>query len=345
MAEMAGLSALTMDWASTDVPQAFKKFKTICQLMFDGPLAEKSEAVKVKYLLLWSGEEGIDVSSTWDLTDNESNTLSVYWDRFGKYVAPKCNFRIARFKLRSMKQDNGESVDAYMKTVRILARECKYTDTNEHMLDTLIFGTNSEHVQSKLIQRDETLSLDEAIDIARTEEATKQQLQSLKAESNIHAMSNRRPHATRKPWHNASNYGTTHDGKSTQNQRYSSKPQQCDTAHCSHCGRRCGRFYTNAIEECAAYGSTCRGCGKANHWIKMCMTGAKDARTRWPTRPVMAKKQGIHAWTGKLPWQVYPSPSYSFSATQRCVQDGRSLRLGTRTRCSIFNLEEGYLLK
>ena len=148
--------------------------------MFDGPLAEKSEAVKVKYLLLWSGEEGIDVSSTWELTDNESNTLSVYWDRFGKYVAPKSNFRIARFKLRSMKQDNGESVDAYMKTVRILARECKYTDTNEHMLDTLIFGTNSEHVQSKLIQRDETLSLDEAIDIARTEEATKQQLQSLK---------------------------------------------------------------------------------------------------------------------------------------------------------------------
>ena len=27
----------------------------------------------------------------------------------------------------------------------------------------------------------------------------------------------------------------------------------------------------------------------------MCMAGAKDARTRWPTRPVMTKKQGIHA--------------------------------------------------
>ena len=67
----------------------------------------------MKYLLLWSGEEGIDVSSTWDLSDTESNILSVYWDRFGKYVAPKSNFRIARFKLRSMKQDNGESVDAY----------------------------------------------------------------------------------------------------------------------------------------------------------------------------------------------------------------------------------------
>ena len=27
----------------------------------------------------------------------------------------------------------------------------------------------------------------------------------------------------------------------------------------------------------------------------MCMAGAKDARTRWPTRQVMTKKQGIHA--------------------------------------------------
>ena len=71
MAESAGLSAPTMGWASTDVRQAFKKFKTICQLMFDGPLAETTEPVKVKYLLLWSREECIDVSSNWDLTDNE----------------------------------------------------------------------------------------------------------------------------------------------------------------------------------------------------------------------------------------------------------------------------------
>ena len=107
-------------------------------------------------------------------------------------------------------------------------------------------------------------------------------------------MSNRRPQATRKPWHNAANYGTKHDGRSTQNQGYSSKRQQCASDHCRHCGRQCGRLYTNVFEDCPAFGSTCRGCGKANHWIKMCMAGAKDARTR-PTRPVMTKKQGIHA--------------------------------------------------
>ena len=39
------------------------------------------------------------------------------------------------------------------------------------MPDTLIFGTNTERVQSKLIQSDETPSQDKAIDIARTEDS------------------------------------------------------------------------------------------------------------------------------------------------------------------------------
>ena len=37
--------------------------------------------------------------------------------------------------------------------------------------------------------------------------------------------------------------------------------------------------------------------------------------------------------------------TYSVSATQRFLRDERSLRLGTITRCCIFKLEEGYLLK
>ena len=68
----------TMNWASTDVQQAFNKFKTKCQIMFDGPVAGKNEAVKVKHLLMWSGEEGFGVSRTWDLSDTESNTLMMF---------------------------------------------------------------------------------------------------------------------------------------------------------------------------------------------------------------------------------------------------------------------------
>ena len=99
MAELAGLPIPRMDWSSTDAPQAFKKFKSLCQLYFTGPLKGKSEEEQVSYLLIWSGEEGIELVSTWSLTADEKKQLSTYWEKFEDFVAPRSNFRLARYKI------------------------------------------------------------------------------------------------------------------------------------------------------------------------------------------------------------------------------------------------------
>ncbi|KAK3752542.1 hypothetical protein QZH41_016321, partial [Actinostola sp. cb2023] len=59
------------------------------------PLTAKSEEEKISYLLIWSGEEGIELVSTWSLTNEEKKKLSTYWKKFEEYVAPKSNFRLA----------------------------------------------------------------------------------------------------------------------------------------------------------------------------------------------------------------------------------------------------------
>ena len=52
-------------------------------------------------------------------------------------------------------------------------KECKFTNSDEHIIDDLIFGSNHKRVQSyKLLEHDDSLNLDKAIDIARTQEAT-----------------------------------------------------------------------------------------------------------------------------------------------------------------------------
>lgn len=56
-------------------------------------------------------------------------------------------------------------------------KECKYTSPDEHIIDALAFGSNNLRVQSKLLKHDDTLTLDKAIIIAGTEEATINQLQ------------------------------------------------------------------------------------------------------------------------------------------------------------------------
>ena len=99
MAELAGLPAPKMDWHALDMPQALKKFKAVCELYFSGPLKEKSEQEKISYLLIWSGDEGIELVSTWHLTNEEEKKLDTYWAKFESYVSPKSNFRLARYKL------------------------------------------------------------------------------------------------------------------------------------------------------------------------------------------------------------------------------------------------------
>ena len=57
--------APTMDWTSPgDLHRQFQTFKQKCQLIFDGPLAEKTEPYKVRTLLLWSDDKGPEIYNT-----------------------------------------------------------------------------------------------------------------------------------------------------------------------------------------------------------------------------------------------------------------------------------------
>jgi len=118
--------------------------------------------------------------STWTLTADDKKKLSTYWERFEEYVARRSNFRLARYKLHTLKQKPGESVDSFLKKDRILVTECKYTNPDEHIIDALIFGSNNPRLQSKLLEYDSTLTLSKAVSIVWTQEATSNQLQDIR---------------------------------------------------------------------------------------------------------------------------------------------------------------------
>ena len=106
MAELAGLPTPSMDWHSPDAPQAFKKFKARCELYFSGPLKEKSEEEQVSYLLIWSGDDGIELVSTWALT---AHTV----DCFANYYNKKVEKFFSRFW-----NPNSSGVDFFVQNVR-----------------------------------------------------------------------------------------------------------------------------------------------------------------------------------------------------------------------------------
>lgn len=264
MAELAGLPSPRMDWHSSDPPQTFRKFRATCELYFSGPLKDKSEEEKISYLLIWTGDEGIELASTWSLTADQKKKLSTYWDKFEDYVAPKSNFRLARFKLRTIKQGKDETVDSFLKQVRVLVSECKFTNTEEHIIDALIFGSNNSRVQSKLLEQDATLTLDKAIDIARTQEATSHQLHDIR--------------------------GTTTN--EVHNLKHTPKPASRPT-----CGN-CGTVHDLSNKTlCPAHGTKCKACGKANHWKQVCRSSKANKSQHKPRKgPNKGRpRQAVHS--------------------------------------------------
>ena len=137
MASLQGIPTPTIDWSSSCLDESYENFKETCELIFDGPLSGLDEKRKINYLKLWCGNEGRALIKTWLLSDADKVKIDKYWTNFKEYVKPKSNFRLARFKLRACRQEEGEAIDVYVKKLRIILAECKYPaeQCNEPLID------------------------------------------------------------------------------------------------------------------------------------------------------------------------------------------------------------------
>ena len=165
-----------MNWSSGDLPKAWKAFQQHCEFTFGGPLKGKSEEQKCNYLMIWVGDKGREVYNTWTLTNDEAKKLSTYYERFEAHVKPKSNKIFARYKFHNIVQQEKESFEQFLTRLKIQAKDCSYNDADEMVRDRIVIGCQSEKVREKLIQEGSDLTLDKAIDIARTHEISDAQL-------------------------------------------------------------------------------------------------------------------------------------------------------------------------
>ena len=58
---MAKFKLPEISWTAQDLHKEWRRFSRQAQFIFDGPLHEKEENVKLSYLKLWVGYKGLDV--------------------------------------------------------------------------------------------------------------------------------------------------------------------------------------------------------------------------------------------------------------------------------------------
>ena len=123
-----------------------------------------------------------------------------------------------------------------MTRCRIQGKKCRFRDgveDEERLIEQLIIGIRHTKIQEKLLSRDDMLTLDTAMDIARTHEYTLADMNAFQSEASL----------------------TTHQVKQRKGRR----------GNCMNCNRQ------HPIGKCPASNSKCRACGRLGHWEAACM--------------------------------------------------------------------------
>lgn len=261
-----------MNWESGDLVAAWKSFKQHAQFMFHGPLKTKSQEEKCNYLMLWVGEKGRELYSTWDLTADDKKKLDTYYDKFLEYVQPKTNTVFARYQFQCKVQGPEETAEQFITNLRLLVKNCNYTDADDMVRDRIVFGVKSAKVREKLINEGSELTLEKAIDILRLHELSEKQLKTMSEEdtlvtskSEINAIHPKKMAKWPKEVHM----------KQKTFQKYprsGQKSHSCQNiASSNKCGR-CGKAVHARGEKCPAIGQRCKRCSKMNHFQCVCRT-------------------------------------------------------------------------
>ena len=234
-----------MDWASSDRPQAYKDFKQTASMWFSvNKIAPEDQH---NYIILWSGSEGLRMFNTWGLTEDELKVPQNIWDKFSSQIERKDNFRIHRLEFQRFVQGVDESVDEFYMRCKDKAIKCRFATEaalQERIIEVLISGVKYPEAQKKLLGKDNTLQLKDALDICRTQEASALHMAQL-----------------------------SHIGKSTVDAVQK-------RGGCKNCG---GHHQYRPRELCPAYNTKCSSRGKLGHWQRMCLstsTGRKPRQSR-----------------------------------------------------------------
>lgn len=257
-----------MDWSAGDLPTAFKNFKAHCEFMFGGPLKSKEEEDKCNYLMLWVGDKGRDIYSTWTITAEEKKLLNTYYTNFEAYCKPKSNQIYSRYMFKSRVQKDGEPFEQFVMDLKLLIKECGYETENlrdKMVRDHIVFGIRNGKIRQELIKEGSDLTLNKAIDIARTFELSHAQSQKIDNEDKTVNYCAGARVKQGKPWGGKSKFKGKSDNKQKDKSEKKQFREKKSKKKCTRCGKE-----PHPFDKCPAKGKQCAKCKMFNHFASEC---------------------------------------------------------------------------
>ena len=148
-------------------------------------LDKQTSKIRLASLRSVMGKDCLQTFLNLDISVEDRNNVEVCMTALENYFKPQRNVVYERYVFNSCEQNQGESVDSYVTRLRKFASSCKFgTLTDELICDKLVIGIIDRGTKGKLL-REKSFTLDKAIDIARSNEITSKQLETMKSDTVI----------------------------------------------------------------------------------------------------------------------------------------------------------------
>ena len=184
-----------LDWTrDNQMFLCYKKWRSKVKLILRSALSTANTEEKTAYLKYWMGDEGLPLIEKWESTgkldySNAYETpakeggrsrplssgfkLETYWKLLEEEFKPKGNKLISIIELWTRSKQGNKTLNEWLTYVYNLVEACNYGDSTDRIIrDVLIIGCESDRAKDKIIQKGETITLNETIEILQTEAST-----------------------------------------------------------------------------------------------------------------------------------------------------------------------------
>lgn len=227
-----------------------RSFSNFINAFFDTATDQK----KVAMLLHAGGDDLQDIFESFALNDNQKNELDVVLKKFNEHFIPATNITYERFMFFNRKQQEGESYEQYMASLKNMAKTCEFGTLNDSLVrDIFVCGITDSKIQKDLLCASK-LTMAKALEICRAKAIASSQIEEMKPDIKIEPVVD----VVRK-----------HKPQS----KFIPKDQAGTSTHtqCKFCG------YNHVYGKCPAYGKRCSKCSKRNHFASVC--GSKEVNS------------------------------------------------------------------
>ena len=267
-----------LDWTrDNQIFLCYKKRRAKLELIFRSALSQATPEEKTSYLKYWMGDQGLPLIEKWETTgkldysnpDESPNKeggrsrplssgfrLETYWKLLEEEFKPKGNKLLSIIELWTQSKQGPKTLNEWLTYIHNLVEPCNYGDSTDRIIkDVLIIGCESNIAKDKIIQRGESVTLNEVIEILQTEASTNSTLRQFQEIQS-------------KPVQQV-NY-VSYDSRSKKSKKPSNEQNSSSTGTKRKCFR-CGEPYSRKhLEDCRAKNVTCDGCGIKGHFKKCC---------------------------------------------------------------------------